>query len=86
MREVLDIPTEVLLALETDGCQRIAMEDGEVAKVGRWLVLREFADDANGFPMVVSSRAFVFADDREADETMYTMLEECIEAQGADGP
>jgi hypothetical protein len=76
LHEVAEIPVEVLLAMETDGCQRFAMQDGEVVQVGRWVVLREFAEGEGGEPVVVSMRAFRFASPDDADETLQTMLAE----------
>lgn len=76
MREVRDVPVEVLAALTTDWCQRAPTDDGEVARIGRWVVLRSFDGDEDcGDRLVVSTRAFEFENVLGAIEALDLLLD-----------
>lgn len=77
MREVTELPLVLLLALQSDCCHRIPMNDGEVVRVGEWVVLRELGDeDEDGERLVISTRAFLFESEDEAGQTLDVLVAE----------
>ncbi len=73
MREVERPPLAVLLALESDACERFEFRDGEVVRIGEWVVLRAWEEDGSVQP-IVSQRFFFFANEDDAGETLGELL------------
>jgi hypothetical protein len=76
VREIAEPPVELLAALTTGWCTSVSAEDGSaVYRIGRWLVLRQFDEDADDDPIVLSTRCFLFDTDDDAMDTLDVLLD-----------
>jgi hypothetical protein len=71
------LPVELLIALQTDWVSLVsAGPDGDVASLGRWIVVREYTENDEGERFVSSMRAFRFPREDTAAETLRVLVEE----------